>query len=50
MKTFSKDAFEFREAWIVSGDKGVEAEVMSGLRGPDGMRKEGMGNFFGDER
>ena len=46
MVTFSEDAFEFREARIVGDDKGAGVGVMGGLRGPDGMRKEGMGNFF----
>ena len=47
MRTFSKDAFEFREARIICGNKGGGVGVMGGLRGHDGMRMEGMGNLFG---
>jgi hypothetical protein len=43
------DMFEFREARIVGGDKETGIGVMGRLRGPDGMRKEGMGNLFGNE-
>ena len=49
METFSEDAFEFREARIVGGDKEAEVGVMDGLRGPEGMRKEGTENLFGKE-
>ena len=41
METFSEDAFGLREARIVGGDKGTGVGVMGGLRGSDGMRKEG---------
>ena len=48
-KTFSKDMFEFRQTRIVCGNKGAAVGIMIGLRGPDGMRKESMGNLFGNE-
>ena len=35
------------EARIVRGNKEAEVRIMSGLEGPDGMRKESMGNLFG---
>ena len=41
--------FKFREARIIGGDKGARVGVMGGLRGPDSMRKEGMGNLFGNK-
>jgi hypothetical protein len=43
MKTFSKNAFEFREARICN--KGTGVEVVGRLEGPDSMRMEGMGKF-----
>ena len=46
VETSPKDAFEFTEANIVGGDKGVEKEVMGGLWGYDDMKKEGTGNFL----
>ena len=47
METFTDDTFEFREARIVGV---VEvAGVMGGLRGLDGMREEGTGNFLGNK-
>ena len=49
MRTFTEDAFEFREVKIVGGDKGARVGGMGGLRGPDGMRKEGIGNLFSNE-
>ena len=49
METFSENAFEFREARIVVGDKGAGVLVMGGLREPGGMRKEGTGNLFGNK-
>ena len=49
MKTFSDDAYEFREARIVDGDKGAGGGVIGGLGEPDSMRKEGTGNWFGYE-
>ena len=42
METFTEDTFEFQEARIVGG-------VMGGLKGPDGMRKEGMENLLSNE-
>ena len=49
VETLTEDTFEFREARIVGGGEGAGAVVMGGLRGPDGMRKEGMGNLLGNE-
>ena len=49
VKTFSEDAFEFREARIVGGDKGARVWVMIGLGGPDDMRKDSIRNLFGYE-
>ena len=39
----------FREARIVGGDMGAGVGVMCGLRGADGIKKEGTGNLFGNE-
>ena len=47
METFLEDTFKFWKARIVGGHEGVG--VMGGLRGLDGMREEGMGNFLGNE-
>ena len=44
----SKDAFKFREARIVGGDKGAGIGDVDGLGGLDGMKK-GMVNLFGYE-
>jgi hypothetical protein len=49
VETFTEDTFKFWEARIVGGDKGAGIGVMCGLMGPDAMRKEGMGNLFGNE-
>ena len=47
MKTFSKEAFEFRETRIVCGNKGVAVGMISRLGEPDSMRMEGTGNSIG---
>ena len=49
MKTFPKDAFEFRKARIVYGNKGGGVGIMGGLIGPDGMGMEVTENLFGYE-
>ena len=49
METFTEDTFEFRKARIVGGDEGAGVGVMSGLRGLDGVRMEGMGNLLANE-
>ena len=49
VEIFTEDTFEFWEAKIVGGDERVGVGVMCGLRGLDGMRKEGTENLFGDE-
>ena len=45
----SIDTFELREACIVGDYERVGVGVMGGLRGLDGMRKEGTGNLLGNE-
>jgi hypothetical protein len=50
VEIFSEDVFEFREARIEGGDKGTGVGTVDGLRAHDGMRKEGMGNVFVNER
>ena len=40
VKTFSKDAFEFREARMVYGNKGAGIWVLGTLVGHDGVRME----------
>ena len=47
MKTFSKDAFEFREARIVCGNKEAGLGVRGRMGRCDGMRMEATGNLFG---
>ena len=49
METFTEETFEFWKARIVGGDEGAEIGVMVWLRGLDGLRVEGTGNFLGDE-
>ena len=44
VETFSKDAFEFREARIVGGDKEAGVGVMGGLMGPRWREKGLFGN------
>ena len=46
MKTFSKDAFEFREARIISSNKEARIGVKGGLVGPDGIENGGHREFF----
>ena len=49
VETFSTDIFELGEPRTVCGNKGAGVGIMNGLEGPDGMRMEGMKNFFGYE-
>ena len=48
METFTEDLFKFREARLICDDKGARVAVMGGLTAFDVLRKEGMGNLFGN--
>ena len=47
VKTISKNAFEFREARLIWGNKGTGVVVMGGV---DGKRMEGTGKLSGYEQ